>query len=233
MQIHKLPSLLETYFVEESKTIPTAAWGKVTDGEGFLGPDLKRLTGSGVMAGWALPVTCPDDNVMATYLALQYMLDTTPQGRWVMVVTPEAGSDPTNAALWNYMQSAMAWEVGFVGAVVAGYTRDIDEIKEKLKSEFSVFAYGPTPVPATAGLGGSVGVPVTINNVSIRAGDLIVGDSDGLLVMPKDQVADGVQKTQAMIVEEVNLMQHVREGMGAVDVLKLRDELKGNVDVVE
>ena len=65
MLIHKFPNILETYFVEEAKTIPTASWGKITEGDGYLGPRIKRLTGAGIMSGWALPVTCPDGNIMS------------------------------------------------------------------------------------------------------------------------------------------------------------------------
>jgi len=154
MQIHKFPSILETYFIDESRTVPTASWGRINDGEGYLGPKLKRLTGEGIMAGWALPVSCPDDNVMSTYLALQYMLDTAPLGRWVMVVSPETGSTESVVGLWNYIQSTMSWDVGFVGAVVAGYAREIDEVKEKLRKEYSIFAYGSSPVPASIDVAG-------------------------------------------------------------------------------
>ena len=82
-------------------------------------------------------------------------------------------------------------------------------------------------------MNGDVGAPVTINNVLIRTGDLVVGDSDGVIVIPRDQVSDNVQKVQAGIVTDANRLQHVRAGMGAVDVLEMRDDLKGNVDLVE
>ena len=232
MQIHKFPNVLETYFVDEAKTIPTASWGKITEGDGYLGPRIKRLTGAGIMAGWALPVTCPDGNIMSISVALQYMRDTTPLSRWVMVVSPEVAAE-IQAGLWNYLYSAMAWEVGFVGAVVAGYSRDTDEIRDKLGKEFSVYGHGSTLVPASMEVGGDVGAPVTINNVVIRTGDLIVGDGDGVIAIPKEQVTDVIHRAQASIVHEANFMAHVREGMGAVDVLELRDELKGIVEIAE
>jgi len=233
INIHKLQPVLETYFLDEAKSIPTSHWGQALDGIGFLGSDFKRLAGQSTMAGWALTVTCPDDNNLATYLALQYMLDTATQGRWVMVIVHEKGSEPTEAAMWNYLQCAMGWEVGFVGALVAGNVADVDELRVKLEKEFSMFGYGTSPVPPTQSIGGVIGAPVEINGVTIRTGDLIVGDSDGIICIPRDMIEKTAAKCSHTIVDEVNKLQHVREGMGAVDVMGFREMLTGNVEIVE
>ena len=87
MEIHKLPQILETYFVDEARRIPTATFGAATHGDGFLGSAIRRLNGQGIMAGWAFPMVCPDDNNMAPYVALQYMRDTMPSGRWIAVIS--------------------------------------------------------------------------------------------------------------------------------------------------
>jgi len=107
--------------------------------------------------------------------------------------------------------------VGFVGAVIDGYVRDVDEIRDKLGKEFNVFARGASPVAASQTVAGEVGAPVTINGVTIRTGDLIVGDSDGVICVPKDQVEQAAEKCRMGIVDDVNLLQLVREGHGAVD----------------
>lgn len=231
LMIHKLPEVLETYFLDEAKSVPISHWGRATGGEGFLGPELKRLVGKASMAGWAITVECPGDNNLATYLALQYMLDTAKQGRWVMVITQPEGGEASPAAMWNYLQCAMGWEVGFIGAVVQGHVADIDEIRVKLEKEFSLFAYGTSPIHATRSLEGVIGGPVTINGVTIRTGDLIVGDNDGVMCIPAGRVLKATEGCRKSIVDEVNVIQHVREGRGAVDVLNLREMLKGNVEI--
>ncbi len=231
IEIRKLPGVLETYFVEEARSIPSAYWGAATTGTGFLGNRIRRMSGQGIMAGWALTVSCPGDNNLAAFLALQYMRDAATQGHWIMVVTSE--DEPVNAAMWSYMHSALAWEVGFVGAVVAGYVRDIDETRTKLRKEFSLFAYGGSPIPSTRSAEGEIGSPVDVNGVTIRTGDLIVGDEDGVICVPKDQVETAAEKCRHSIIDEVNRLQHVREGRGSVDVMDLRDMLTGNVEIVE
>jgi len=233
IKIHPHPELLETYFLDEARTTPTAFWSCASSGVGYLGPGLKRLAGQGIMAGWALTVSVPPGDNLATYVALQYILDHATEGRWVMVVAPWDDDNGKSAALWSYMQCAMGWEVGFVGAVVAGYVRDVDEVKEKLQKEFSVFGYGSSPLKASLTPEGEIGAPVRINEVNIRTGDLIVGDSDGVICVPRDQVVDAADKCRMGIVEEVNLLQHVREGKGAVDVMGYRELLTGKVDIEE
>jgi len=230
--LHRLPEVLETYFLDEARTIPTAYWSCATGGSGFLGPGMRRLVGKGIMAGWALTVSAPPGDEVAGYLALQFMLDTAKRGRWVMVVAPPEGAEPSGVAVWSHIQCAMGWEIGFVGAVVAGYVRDIDEITLKLEKDFNVFGYGGSPIAASQSPEGEVGGPVRINRVTVRTGDLVVGDSDGVICVPKDQVESAAEKCRTRIIDEVNLLQHVREGMGAVDVMGLGDLLAGQVDVV-
>jgi len=231
--IHKLPRVPETYFVEEARTIPTAQWGLATGGAGFLGSRIRRLSGQGITAGWALTVSCPTDSNLATYVALQYMRDNPSSGRWVMVVAPQDESETGGTAMWSYLQSAMAWEVSFVGAVVAAYIRDIDETRTKLEKEFSLFGYGGSAIPAALGTDGEIGCRVTINGVTVRTGDLIVGDSDGVLCVPKDQIEHAAEKCRNQIIDEVNLLQHVRGGRGAAEVMGLDEMLAGNIDLVE
>lgn len=231
--VQQLPPVLETYFLDTAKTMPTAHWVVASSSVAHLGPGIRRVAGCGIAAGWALPVSCPAGDSLATYLALQYVRDRVKSGRWVMVVSPFNEGGDQKAALWSYMQSALAWEVGFSGAVVAGYVRDVDEITEKLKEDFVVFGHGSTPLGSTKSPVGTIGAPVEINGVTIRAGDLIVGDSDGVVCVPKDQVPEVSNACQEAIVNECNRLAAVREGHGAVDVLELQELLEGNVEWAE
>lgn len=231
--IKELPELLETYFIDEAKAIPAGHFGSINSGVKYLGPHFKRQAGSGIMAGWALTVDCPSNNNLASYVALQYIRDIATVGRWVMVIAPQADAKVPEVSMWSYVQSAMGWEVGFVGAVIAGYMRDMDEINEKLKGEFSVFSYGGNPMPPVLEPEGKIGFPIDVGGITINTGDLIVGDDDGVIAIPTAMVEQSVEMCRQNIVHEVNILQHVREGMGAVDVLKLRDGLQGKVDLVD
>jgi regulator of RNase E activity RraA len=231
--IKELPEVPETYFIDEAKSIPASHFGCVQSGIGYLGSNIRMQAGKGIMSGWALTVECPENNNMATFVALQYIRDMASQGRWIIVIAPPSDAEPNDAAMWTYLHSVMGWEVGCVGAVVAGYVRDMDEINEKLRGESSVFSFGGSPIPAKTNVDGRIGFPVKINGVTIYTGDLIVGDSDGVIVVPKDQVERVVMACREGIVKEVNLLQQVREGIGAIDVMGIRGELEGQVELAE
>ena len=154
--VRKLPPVLETWFLDEVRTIPTAYLASESPSTCYLGGRIRRLAASKIMAGWALPVRCPEGDNLATFLALQYVQQNVGKGRWVIVIAQDGSGEGSDAALWSYIQSSMGWEVGVVGAVVAGYVRDIEEITEKLGKEFGVFGWGPSPVKASLTPSGSI-----------------------------------------------------------------------------
>lgn len=231
--IRKLPPVLETWFLDEAKAIPSAFIASACPSCGFLGTKIRQLAGPKITAGWAIPVTCPAGENLAAYLAIQFVMNNIGKGRWVIVLAQEEGVIEPEAAMWSYMQSAMAWEVGVVGAVIAGNVRDIDEIQEKLGKEFGLYGWNGSPMRPEWAVNGSVGEPIEMNGIKIRAGDLIVADSDGVVCVPRDQVETTIDKCRGDIIEEVNLLQQVREGHSPIEVLELERILKGNVDIEE
>ncbi|MFH1677095.1 MAG: RraA family protein [bacterium] len=227
------PPVLETYFLDEARIIPTAKWTHTDVNVGFLGSRFKRFTGTGITAGWAMTVKCLPGDILPTFLAMQFIRDRIAQGRWVLVLVTDGQPGESDAAHWNYMQSRMAFEAGFVGAVIGGMVQDVDEINEKLENGFGVFAYGTSPLSPSNTPEGVVGSPIKINDVIINSGDLIIGDNDGVICVPRDMVESVLHAARERIILEVNQLQHVREGLGAVEVLELTDILKGNVELVD
>ncbi len=231
--VYPIPTVLETYFIDEARTMPTAHWAAASHSVAHLGGKIKQILGKGITAGWALTVSCPQGDSLASYVALQQILEHAAQGRWVVVVVPEEGEGESEAAIWSYMHCAIGWEVGVVGAVVAGYVRDIDETIDKLGKAFGVFGYGASPAATTMTPSGTIGAPVEINGVTIRTGDLIVGDSDGVVCVPKDEIEAVSNVCRDEIVTACNRLQEAREGKGAVDVMELGTLLDGEVQMEE
>lgn len=93
------------------------------------------------------------------------------------------GSSPTYA-LWGELMSTRALHLKAVGAVVNGYSRDTQGI---LDLDFPTFSYGR--YAQDQGPRGKVidyRVPIEMNGVRINSGDIIVGDMDGVCVVPKE-----------------------------------------------
>lgn len=141
------------------------------------GPRLRPMHDGRRMAGPALTVKSrPGDNLML-HKALQLA-----QPGDVIVV--DAGGDLTNAITGEIMVGdAIRQDLG--GFVIDGAIRDAGVIRA---GSFPVFAAGVTHRGPYKDGPGEINVPVAIDGMVIEPGDLVIGDDDGLLCVPYDDV---------------------------------------------
>ncbi|MBB6107556.1 Regulator of RNase E activity RraA [Mucilaginibacter lappiensis] len=93
------------------------------------------------------------------------------------------GASPTYA-LWGELMSTRAIKLGAAGAIVDGYSRDSKEI---LELNFPTFSYGNyAQDQATRGKVIDFRVPIKINGVKINSGDVVLGDIDGVCIVPRE-----------------------------------------------
>ena len=102
------------------------------------------------------------------------------------VVCIDAGGSPMNAVLGDLV-SSKARHRGAAGFVVDGLIRDLPSIVEL--GDFPVFARGTTPIGPLHRGPGEINFPICLGGVVVNPGDLIVGDSAGVVVVPRD-IAD-------------------------------------------
>ena len=100
---------------------------------------------------------------------------------------------------------------GLAGFVINGCYRDIDEIDA---FGFPIFARGATPVRSTPDLE-TVGfeIPVEIDGVQIRTGDIIVADRDGIIVIPVELAQSILDEAESIAENEQALLKMVCDGM--------------------
>eukprot|EP00002_Diphylleia_rotans_P031303 TRINITY_DN6502_c0_g1_i1.p1 TRINITY_DN6502_c0_g1~~TRINITY_DN6502_c0_g1_i1.p1 ORF type:complete len:219 (+),score=40.36 TRINITY_DN6502_c0_g1_i1:71-727(+) len=115
-------------------------------------------------------------------------VDTCPEGSFVVVAAPQSATN----ACWGGLMTARAKALGAQGVIVDGYIRDV---KEQRELAFPVFSKG-TAVHGTAPFlqVSGVGVPVVIGGVTCRSGDVVVGDEDGVIVVPHEKISAIVDK---------------------------------------
>ncbi|MDT3718209.1 RraA family protein [Pseudomonas oryzihabitans] len=165
------------------------------------GSRLRPMHRQGVLAGPALTVkTRPGDNLM-----LHYALNIAEPGDVIVV---DAGGDLTNAQLGEIMVS-YAVKRGVAGIVVDGAIRDVSSIGA---GNFPLFAAGVSHRGPYKDGPGEINVPIAIDGMVIEPGDLIIGDDDGLLCVPYDQVADVYDPAVAKHAAEEKQMQQIAEG---------------------
>ena len=147
-----------------------------------LGADLRLVHPGAVVVGRALPFTLirPETVPDARYVGLLQALDVVGSDD-VMVLSSERSED---AAIWGELLSAIAKARGAAGAVCAGFVRDAAAIRVL---GFPVFASGTIPYDIHGRFEVvACGEPIRVDDVEIRKGDLIVGDDDGVVVVPPE-----------------------------------------------
>ena len=107
---------------------------------------------------------------------------------------------------------------GARGAVIDGGARDVDYI---LKLGFPVFCRYRTPSDVVGRWKlVSVGRPIRIGTVTIRSGDFIVGDKDGVLVIPQEITPQVLQKSEEVVGTENLVRKAVLQGVHPVDAYR-------------
>lgn len=112
---------------------------------------------------------------------------------------------------WGEVMTTAARERGLAGLVIDGGVRDADLLEE---IGFPVFARGLS-IRGTGKDYGAIGwinEPVMIGNVTISAGDLIVGDRDGVIAIPRLRAADVVEKAAMREAQEAAICKRIEAG---------------------
>ena len=177
LQILKRTRQVSAQLVQAYKDLPVANISDCMARMSAGGPRLRPMHKTGYLAGPALTVkTRPGDNLMI-HKAL-----TLAQPGDVIVV--DAGGDLTNA-LFGEIMVATAVKIGVAGVVLNGAVRDSEVIGQ---GTFPLYAAGVTHRGPYKDGPGEVNVPIAIDGMVVHPGDLIVGDADGLLCIPFDDV---------------------------------------------
>lgn len=125
-----------------------------------------------------------------------------------------SGASP-RYALWGELMSTRARQLGAVGAVVNGYSRDTNGI---LALNFPTFSYGPyAQDQAPRGKVIDFRVTLEIDRVRIADGDLVFGDIDGVCVIPRQAEEEVFAKALEKARGEKTVRKAIEAGMSAVE----------------
>jgi 4-hydroxy-4-methyl-2-oxoglutarate aldolase len=119
------------------------------------------------------------------------------------------------AGYWGEILTVASQARGIAGLVIDGCIRDADEI-EALR--FPVFCRGLSIKGTTKHGTGTLNGPVIIGGVQIAPGDVIVGDRDGLVVVPAGLTEETIAKCEARIQKEKRTMESLREGKTTLEI---------------
>ena len=165
------------------------------------GSRLRPMHKSGQMAGPALTVKSrPGDNLM-----LHKAIDMAEPGD---IIVCDAGGDLTNSLMGELML-AHAIKRGVGGFVLDGAVRDVEAF---LDVNLPVFAAGVSHRGPYKDGPGEINVSVAIDGMVVEPGDLVIGDWDGVLSIPLDDVESILKKTNEKQAAEAVDMAKIEAG---------------------
>lgn len=130
------------------------------------------------------------------------------------------GMSVDDVAIWGEVMTRAAVEQGIGGIVLDGAVRDLADLREM---EFPVFCRAAVPRGPHKGFGGTIDAEISCAGVAVAPGDLVVGDDDGVAVVPLTQVravmkaAKEAQKREWAWLEEIAKGKTTRELLGLPD----------------
>lgn len=166
-------------------TLPTTAVSDALAGTTNMNAIIKPLKDEYHIAGRALTVRLPIGENGALLEAIRIS-----QPGAILVV--DAKGDTNRAVAGDFVVSLMKG-MDIQGLVVDGVIRDIQAIRDL---DFPVFCIGTTVAAGNKFGGGVIQVPVAVGGISVQPGDYIVGDADGVVVIPQDQVEEVIEKAK-------------------------------------
>jgi 4-hydroxy-4-methyl-2-oxoglutarate aldolase len=115
----------------------------------------------------------------------------------------------TGTATLDDNMARIAQMRGAVGIVTDGMVRDAAEI---IALGIPVFCPGLTPNSAFPSGPGEVGLPLAMGEVTVDAGDLVIGDRDGVVVVPQGQLGDVTARLELVAAKESEMHAKVAAG---------------------
>jgi 4-hydroxy-4-methyl-2-oxoglutarate aldolase len=175
-----------------------------------LDPAIRPVWAGAAVAAPLYPVQCaPGDN-----LAIHLALERAPAGSVLLV-----GTGNHVAGYWGEVLTVAAQAAGLVGLVIDGGVRDVAALARR---GFPVFSRGISVCGTLKASAPSVGKPLRFTGVPAEAGDWLVADDDGVLILPAAAWERTLQAGEARAAKEAHMMEALAKGATTVDLMGLQ-----------
>jgi RraA family protein len=178
--------------------VPAANVGDALQRMTVMDGGIRLLTARSTLLGNALTVDVRSGDNLAIHRALD---DARPGD--VLVVNGHG--DPTRALVGDLIGEIMV-NAGVAGAVVDGAVRDVEALSAM---GLAVYARAITPAGPFKNGPGTIGAPVAVGGLVVAAGDVLVGDADGVVVVPRHRVREVVDMVDGIVEKEEALRQRI------------------------
>ncbi len=132
------------------------------------------------------------------------------------------GQGELNTALWGGITTASAQLKGLAGVVIDGAIRDLAEIR---RAKVPVFARAVVPNAGGAEYAGEVDIPIQCGGVVVNPGDWVIGDEDGVVVIPAARLPSALETAARLVQAERKIERGVRLGKDLCSLLRYDEAL--------
>jgi regulator of RNase E activity RraA len=194
------PPRLDAALVEHFRGLASSNLADAMGRFNFMDPGIVARSGL-PLCGIAVTVNArPADNLM-----VHKALDVALPGDVVVVAT--CGN--TTSAVFGGLMCASAAAKKLGGIVVDGAIRDVGEIAEL---GFPAYSRSVSPGACDKDGPGEINVPISCGGTVVQAGDIVVGDRDGVAVVPHAHAAEILELVQALVAREAARLGEIRAG---------------------
>jgi len=172
-------SVLDQAALDKWKNLPAAIVTDCMNRTQVMAGAIKPVAQGMTLLGQARTVTC----MVGDNSALHTAIGMTAPGQ--ILVVDAGGFEDT--AIWGGIMTRAAMKQGVGGLVVDGAVRDVAEIRE---FGFSTFSRAIVPAGPHKGFGGIIDGPIACAGCPVRSGDIIIGDDDGVCVVPLERAEE-------------------------------------------
>jgi 4-hydroxy-4-methyl-2-oxoglutarate aldolase len=181
---------------------------------GLMRPYMRPIYASAKVGGSAVTISCqPGDNLM-----LHAAIEVCQPGDVLVVTTTSESTD----GMFGELLGVSAQAHGVAGLIIDAGVRDVADLTT---IGFPVWSKAISAQGTVKNTAGSVNVPVVCAGVSIHPGDVIVGDVDGVVVVPRQQAAEVSRLGTERLNKEQKTRERLRKGELGLDFYGLRAKL--------
>ena len=179
---------------------------------GMVDPAIRPAWRGAKVCGPALTVECPPCDNLMLHVAVAHA------DPGVVIVATVGGY--LLAGAWGEILTEAARARGVAGLIIDGAVRDIDAIEAL---HFPIFSRGLAIGACTKEKAGALNAAVEFGGVTVRPGDLVFGNADGIVIIEQDRIDEVYAAAITRQKKESEIISRLREGRTTMELLGLND----------
>jgi 4-hydroxy-4-methyl-2-oxoglutarate aldolase len=190
------------YYIKELRSFSTTELSDALAGRGVMETSIKPIDLTMKIAGVALTVKLPFQESQRTWDAIRQA------GQYDVIVIDT--SKTVSTAAWGDMKTEFALKQGIEGVVIDGAIRDLNR---NLRLNLPMFAKYVTPSASGKKDVGEINVSITCGGVEVSPGDYVLGDENGVVVIPEEQIENVLERAREKLAKDEATIKKIKDGL--------------------